>query len=132
MRWAGAVLLVVLMAIGSVAMWLAVPVFWVYLASRLADSAQPSAALILMIVVGIAVSMIVLAKLLGVLNHAHQVLTGTLPGRRDQTVWMRSMRGEREFQRQHGVLGTVMTVSVSIALACLGVWFLFFAEGGGI
>ncbi len=127
MRWVLAFLLVVLMAAGSIFMWLGVPVLWVYIASQLSESTQPSATMILLIIVGIGVSILVLAKLLGVANHAHQVVTGTLPGRRDQTVWMRSMRGERDVQRDHGVLGTVMAVSVSLALLALGVWFFFFA-----
>ncbi len=125
-------MLVVLMAIGSIAMWLGVPIFWVWLASQLSRSSQPSGAMILLIVAGIAGSMLVLARLLGRANHAHQVLTGRLPRRREQTVWMRSMRGERVVVREHGVLGTVMTVSVSAALVVLGIWFFFFAEGGGI
>ncbi len=132
MRGAGATVLVALMAIGSIAMWLGVPVFWVWLASQLSRSSQPSGAMILLIVAGIAGSMLVLARLLGRANHAHQVITGRLPRRRQQTVWMRSMRGEREVVREHGVLGTVMTVSVSLALIVLVVWFFFFAEGGGI
>ena len=75
MRFAGATLLVALMAVGSIAMWLGVPVFWVWLASQLSTSSQPSASLILLIVVGIAVSVLVMAKLLGRANHAHQALT---------------------------------------------------------
>ncbi len=132
MRWVLAFLLVVLMAAGSIFMWLGVPVLWVYIASQLSESTQPSATMILLIIVGIGVSILVLAKLLGVANHAHQVVTGTLPDRRDQTVWMRSMRGERVVEREHGILGTVMTVSVSLALLLFGIWFFFFAEGGGI
>ena len=124
--------LVALMALGSVAMWLGVPVFWIWLASQLSRSSQASGGIILLIVVGIAVSMLVLARLLGRANHAHQRLTGRLPRRREQTVWMRSMRGEREVVREHGVLGTVMTVSVGVALVALGIWFFLFAEGGGI
>jgi hypothetical protein len=54
-------------------------------------------------------------------------MTGRMPPRRDQTVWMRSTRGERDVRRDHGVLGTVMAVSVSIALVAMGIWFLFFA-----
>ena len=124
--------LVALMALGSVAMWLGVPVLWIWLASQLSRSSQASGAIILLIVVGIAGSMLVLARLLGRANHAHQRLTGRLPRRREQTVWMRSMRGEREVVREHGVLGTGMAISVGVALAVLGVWFFLFAEGGGI
>ena len=127
-----AAVLVAFMAVGSIVMWLGVPVFWVWLASQLSRTSQPSGAMILLIVAGITVSMLILAQLLGRANHAHQVVTGRLPRRREQTAWMRSMRGERVVVREHGVLGTVMTLSVSIALVVMGIWFFFFAEGGGI
>ena len=127
-----ATLLVVVMAVGSIIMWLGAPAFWLWLASQLADSSRPSMGLYVMVLVGIVVSMFVIGKGLGMLNHAHAQVTSTLPARREQTVWMRSMRGEREFTRNSGVLGTVMAWSVSVALLCMAVWFFFFAEGGGI
>jgi hypothetical protein len=125
-------LLVAVMAIGSILMWLGVPAFWIWLASQLADSSQPSMGLYLMLLVGIIASMFAVGKGLGMLNHAHAHLTDTLPEKREQTVWMRSMRGEREYTRNSGVLGTVMVISVTLALLCLGVWFFFYAKGGGI
>jgi len=127
-----ATLLVVLMAIGSVAMWIAAPVFWLWLVSQLSESSSPSLGLYLLVLVGTIATIVVLGKTLGFLNRVHGGLTGRMPPRRDQTVWMRSMRGERDVQRDHGVLGTVMAISVSIALLCMGIWFFFFAEGGGI
>ncbi|MDQ5809072.1 MAG: hypothetical protein M3320_10390, partial [Actinomycetota bacterium] len=62
----------------------------------------------------------------------HMGMTGTLPEKREQTIWLRSMRGEREVRRQTGVLGIVMAWSVSVALLLFGIWFFLFAEGGGI
>ena len=131
-RGAGAAALVLLMAVGSVLMWLGVPVFWVWLASQLAESSQPSLGLIVLILVGIVVSMALLGKLLGALNRTHMAVTGQMPSRREQTIWLKSMRAERAARREHGILGTVMAISVSIALTCFGIWFFFFAEGGGI
>ena len=136
MRTAGrstvAALLVLVMAAGSILMWIGVPVFWLWLASRIADSSQPSIGLYLLVLVGIVVSMAVVGKGLGTLNHLHMGITGTLPDKREQTIWLRSMRAEREVKRQTGVLGVVMAWSVSIALLCFGAWFFLFAEGGGI
>ncbi len=136
MRTAGrssvAALLVLVMAVGSVLMWIGVPVFWLWLASRIADSSQPSIGLYLLVLVGIVVSMAVIGKGLGTLNHIHMGITDTLPDKREQTIWLRSMRAEREVKRQTGVLGIVMAWSVSVALLLFGVWFFLFAEGGGI
>jgi hypothetical protein len=127
-----AALLVVVMAVGSVLMWIGVPAFWLWLASRIANSSQPSIGLYLLVLVGIVVSMAALGKGLGILNHVHMGITDTLPQKREQTIWLRSMRGERDVQRQTGVLGIVMAWSVSVALLLFGVWFFLFAEGGGI
>jgi hypothetical protein len=127
-----AAFLVLVMAVGSILMWIGVPVFWLWLASRLADSSQPSIGLYLLVMVGIAASMGFIGKGLGSINHIHMGVTDTLPQKREQTVWLRSMRGEREFKRQTGVLGIVMAWSVSVALLVFGAWFFLFAEGGGI
>ena len=127
-----AALLVVVMAVGSVLMWIGVPVFWLWLASRIANSSQPSLGLYLLVLVGIVVSMAVIGKGLGTINRIHMGITGTLPDKREQTIWLRSMRAEREVKRQTGVLGVVMAWSVSIALVVYAVWFFRFAEGGGI
>ena len=131
-RGAGSAVLVVLMAIGSVVMWLGAPLFWVWLASQIATSSQPSLGIYLLVLVGIIVSMAVIGKILGWLNRTHQALTGRMPARREQTVWLKSMRAERDNTREHGVLGIVMAWSVSTALLLFGIWFFFFAEGGGI
>ena len=131
-RGAGATLLVLLMAVGSIAMWLVTPVFWLWLASQIASSSQPSLGIYMLVLFGIIFTMVVLGKLLGWLNRTHQHLTGSMPARREQTVWLKSMRAERGVQREHGVLGLVMAWSVSIALTLFGIWFFFFAKGGGI
>ncbi len=131
-RGAGAALLVLLMAIGSVLMWIGAPLFWLWVASQIADSSQPSLGLYTLVLVGIIASMIVIGKALGWLNNTHRAITGNLPQRREQTVWLKSMRGERDARREHGVLGAVMAWSVSSALLMFGIWFFFFAEGGGI
>jgi hypothetical protein len=126
-RGVASALLVLLMAIGSVAMWIASPIFWLWLVSQFAESSSPSLGLYLIVLVGMIATTVVLGRTLGYLNRVHGAMTGRMPPRRDQTVWMRSMRGERNVQRDHGVLGTVMAISVSIALVASGIWFFFFA-----
>ena len=131
-RGAGAAILVLVMAIGSIAMWIGVPVFWLWLASQIASSSQPSLGLYMLVLVGIVVTMAVLGKALGILNRMHMTMTGNIPRRRQETVWLKSMRGDATKSREHGILANVMAISVAIALVCLGVWFFLFAEGGGI
>ena len=131
-RGAGSALLVLLMAVGSVIMWIGVPILWLYLASQLYESSTPSFGVYFGVLVAITVTMAIVGKLLGILNRWHMALTDQLPQKREQTIWLKSMRGDESARRQHGVLGTIMAVSVGIALLLMGIWFLLFAKGGGI
>jgi hypothetical protein len=127
-RWSPpAVALVLLMGLGSIVMWLGVPLALVYAASRLADSTSPSLGPYLLVFIGLPIGMAVMAKLLGWLNRLHQEFTRTTDHRPEQASWMRSMRGERGSTRRRGVLDTVMIVSVLAALALFGIWFFGFA-----
>jgi len=121
-----AVALVVLMALGSVVMWLGVPFALVYVASKLADTPNPTMGPYLLVILGLPVGMAVVGKGLGALNRAHVRLTGAetdayRPG------WTRSMRGERRVDRRNGVLDKVMIVSVAVAGIAFAVWFFGFA-----
>lgn len=131
-RGAGSALLVLLMAVGSVIMWIGVPILWLYLASQLYESSTPSFGVYFGVLVAITVTMALVGKVLGILNRWHMALTDQLPQKREQTIWLKSMRGDASARRQHGILATVMAVSVGIALLLFGAWFLLFAEGGGI
>ena len=98
-----AVALVALMALGSVFMWIGVPLGLVYIASKIADTPNPSMGPYLLIILGLPIGMAVVGKGLGALNRAHIRLTGAevdqyRPG------WTRSMRGERQVDRRGGVL----------------------------
>ena len=127
-RWSPpAILLVLLMAAGSIVMWLGVPLGLVYAASRLADTSAPTLGPYLLVFIGLPIGMAAMAKLLGWLNVVHQRLTRTADDRPEQPSWLRSMRGERRPTRHRGVLDTVMIVSVGLAVAAFGVWFFGFA-----
>jgi hypothetical protein len=122
-----AVALIGLMAIGSVMMWLGVPVFWLWLASRIVKSSQPTLGPYVMVLIGIPLSMVILGKLLARLNRVYGDLTGTTPRVKVRMPWMKSMRGERDSGRPRTILDVVMVCSVSIALVAFGIWFFVFA-----
>jgi hypothetical protein len=119
--------LIALMAVGSVLMWIGVPVGLVYLASRLADSPTPSMGPYLLILIGLPVGMVAVGKALGALDRYHGRLTGLDDGRPQQAAWLKSMRGERERRRRRSVLDTVMMISVAAALVLSAIWFFSFA-----
>jgi hypothetical protein len=120
-------LLIALMAIGSVLLWLGIPVGWLYIVSRLVKSSQPSMGPYVLLIVGIPASMIVVGKGLSKLNRVYGEVMGTTSTARVRSPWMKSMRGERDSGRQRTVLDVVMVWSVALALLCFGVWFFAFA-----
>ena len=121
-----AVMLVLLMAVGSVVMWIGVPLGLIYLASQIADSSRPSAGPYLLVLIGLPIGMAIVGKCLGYLDRLHGRLTGRHEERRRAT-WLRSMRGERPPDRRGGVLDKVMIVSVGVALVAFAIWFFGFA-----
>ena len=122
-----AIFLVLLMGVGSIVMWLGVPLGLIYGASRLADTSAPTLGPYLLVFIGLPIGMAVMAKLLGYLDRVHQAYTRTGDDRPQQAPWMRSMRGDRGSTRKRGVLDTVMIVSVVFALVLFGIWFFGFA-----
>jgi hypothetical protein len=122
-----ALLLILLMAAGSVAMWVVVPILWLWLGSKLQKGSTPSLGPYLLILVGIPVTMVIIGKLLVRLDRLYGIVVGARPQDRVQMPWMKSMRGERGSTRQRTILDLVMVVSVSIALVAFAVWFFAFA-----
>jgi hypothetical protein len=118
--------LVLIMAVGSVVMWIGVPLGLIYLASRVSDSSRPSVGPYLLVLIGLPVGMALVGKCLGYLDRLHGRLTGRHEAAR-QASWLRSMRGERAPARRGGVLDQVMIVSVALALAAFAIWFFGFA-----
>ncbi len=122
-----AALLIVLMGIGSIVMWLGIPLGWIYLVSILFESSQPSMTAYVLVLVGIPATMVVMGKLLSRLNRVYGEMTGTTPQVRVVLPWHRSMRAERDAGYPTTILDIVMVISVGIALVCFAIWFFAFA-----
>jgi hypothetical protein len=122
-----AIALILLMAVGSVFLWIGIPVGWVWIASRTVKSSQPSLGPYVLVLLATPVSMWIWGKFLFRLNAVYSWMTGQTHEVRTQLPWHRSMRGERVVSRPTTVLDLVMIVSVSVALIAFGIWFFFFA-----
>src|SRR6266480_12706 len=120
-RRIAAALLIVAMAIGSIVLWLGIPIGWLYLVSRLVSSSQPSMGPYVLVLGGIPTSMIVVGKLLSKLNRVYGDVTNTTPHARMRNPWLKSMRGERDSDRPRTVLDVVMVWSVALALLCFAI-----------
>ena len=128
MRRLHAVTLIALMAIGSVTIWIGLPVAWLWIASQVqGGSSTPSFSAYALVVIGLPLSVVVVAKGLASLDRTYGRVTGAAPEEHRQRAWLKSMRGERGEQRRYRVLDVVMLASVSFALVALGFWFFFLA-----
>ena len=116
--------LVALIFVGSLVMWIGLPLGWVWLVTRLADHYPDVYAGALF---GCPVTMVLFGLLLARLNGLHLRLTGGHPSQA-RTAWLKSLSGDRRAQRPRTVLDTSMVVSVLIALIALAVWYFFFAH----
>jgi hypothetical protein len=125
-RFVGA-LLILLMAVGSVLLWIGIPVGWLYLVSQLVDSSEPSMGPYVLVLVGIPTTMIAMGKVLAILDRAYGRVTRTAPRVRARAPWHRSLRGDRRPARASSVLDVVMVCSVALAVLCFAVWFFLFA-----
>ena len=116
------VLLLLVMAVGSLAMWIAVPIGCVWLASRLGNH--------YLFVYGVAlVACPMIMGLVGVLlyrlNALYLRLSGMDQATSPRAAWLKSVSGERGSTRQRTPLDLFMTASVIIAVVLLLVYFFF-------
>jgi hypothetical protein len=121
------VTLIALMAVGSIFLWIGIPVGWLWIGSQIqSDSGQASFGLYMGILAGIIVSMVAMGKLLSGMNGVYGRLTGSEVVR-VRLPWHRSLRGEDEGRPPRQILDVVMVASVMVAGFVFLVWFLFFA-----
>jgi len=118
--------LVVVMAAGSLVLWIGIPAAWLWVWSQITPHylSVYAAALI-----GCPVTMAAWAWGLHRVNRVYLAVSHTPESPRPHTAWLRSMSSSGRRQPR-GVLEICMTVSVVIALIAFAVWF-FFLTGGG-
>jgi hypothetical protein len=120
--------LIAAMAIGSVVLWLGIPIGWLWLGSIWqADSQATGFGPYMLVIAGIIVSAVLMAKLLSKLNRVYGSVTKAPPVMKVRMPWHRSMRGEDDSRQPRTVLDVVMVCSVSVAMTVFGIWFFFFA-----
>lgn len=120
--------MILLMGIGSIAMWLGVPIGLIYGVSKMVTSTQPSLGPYMIILFGVPIGMTIIGKGLGALDRYYIRRTGGLQ-ERYRAGWLKSMRGEAKTATQSNwkVLDVVMIFSVSLAGLAMAIWFFFFA-----
>jgi hypothetical protein len=131
-RRAAAAGLVAAMVVGSVAMWTAIPVGGLWLASRLTDDyAQVGAGPYLVAALGIPAAMVVWAMALARLERVYRRVTGTEATAPAPPAWRRSISDSRS-GAPPSVLDKVMVASVLASVITLALWFFLFAHAPGM
>ena len=122
---AGLVFLAMLLA--AFALWTAIPLSWVYIASKLSETQFPSGGPYAVVAVGILVSILVVAWLIGRLNDLYVRITGTNRLTPIRPAWLKSMRDTGSIQSNVTVVEAVLMSSVILAALALTIWFFLLA-----
>ncbi len=122
---AGIVFLAMLLAAFS--LWTAIPLSWLYIGSKVSETQFPSGGPYAVVAVGIIVSILVIAWLIGRLNELYVRITGTNRLAPIRPAWLKSMRDTGPVQGSVTVVEAVLMASVMLAALALTVWFFLLA-----
>lgn len=122
---AGLVFLAMLLA--AFALWTAIPLTWVYIGSKVSQTQFPSGGPYIVVAIGIVVSILFVAWLIGRLNNLYIRITGTNRLAPMRPTWLKSMRDAAPVQSSVTVVEAVLMSSVMLAALALTVWFFLLA-----
>lgn len=130
-RLASGALVAAMLAV-STSIWTLLPLGWLWVASRLADSTQPRMGLYALVLAGLVASVAAAMVILNRLHRRYAALHGAPPAAADRAAWLRSLRDEPRPASVPIGLERVLVLSVLVALAGLTVWFFFFADASSL
>jgi hypothetical protein len=120
-------LVFVAMLIAALALWTAIPLGWIYVGSKLSDTQFPSQGPYAVVAVGILVSIVLDAWLIGRLNDLYVRATGTNRLAPMRPAWLKSMRDSSAPVGSTTVVEAVLMGSVLLAAAVFVAWFFLLA-----
>ena len=115
------------MLLAAFSLWTLIPLGWVYIASKLAHSQFPSIGPYMVVIVGIIVTVLADAWLIGRLNDLYVRVTGSNRLVASRPGWMKSMREAAPVRGSVTVVEAVMMASVMLAAVALITWFFLLA-----
>src|SRR6476620_5789404 len=120
-------LVFVAMLLAAFALWTAIPLSWIYIASKLSQTQFPAGGPYAVVAVGIIASVLVVAWLIGRLNELYVRITGTNRLAPIRPAWLKSMRDTGGLQSSVTVVEAVLMGSVMLAGLALTIWFFLLA-----
>ena len=119
------------MLLAAFSLWTAIPLSWVYIGSKVSDTQFPSSGPYAVVIVGILISVVFVAWLIGRLNNLYVRITGSNRLEAPRPTWLRSMRDATPVRGSVTVVEAVLMSSVLLAGIALTFWF-FFLSGSPI
>jgi hypothetical protein len=117
----------VLMLFAALALWTAIPLGWIWIGSKVATSQFPAEGPYAVVAVGILVSILLDAWLIGRLNALYVRITGTNRLAPMRPSWLKSMRDSGSAANATTVVEAVMMGSVLLAGFVFVAWFFLLA-----
>jgi len=121
---AGVIFVVMLFA--ALSIWTAIPLSWIYIGSKVSETQFPSGGPYFVVAVGIILSILVIAWLIGRLNRLYVQITGTNRLTPMRPTWLKSMR-DSSARGTTTVVEAVLMGSVLLAALTLTFWFFLLA-----
>lgn len=126
-RALAATVVFIAMLLAALALWTAIPLGWIYIGSKLSDTQFPSQGPYAVVAIGILVTIVLDAWLIGRLNDLYVRVTGTNRLTPMRPTWLKSMRDSSTPVSTTTVVEAVMIGSVLLAGAVLVAWFFLLA-----
>jgi hypothetical protein len=115
------------MLLAAFSLWTLIPLGWVYIASKLSHSQFPSIGPYMVVVIGIIVTVMFDAWLIGRLNDIYVRVTGSNRLVQSRPNWLKSLRDTGPVHNSVTVVEAVMMSSVMLAAVALITWFFLLA-----
>jgi hypothetical protein len=116
-----------LMLLAALALWTAIPVGWIWIGSRVSTTQFPAAGPYAVVGVGIILTIVLDAWLIGRLNALYMRITGTNRLAPMRPNWLKSMRDSGGAEGTTTVVEAVMMGSVLLAVLVFVGWFFLLA-----
>lgn len=125
-RSVGAYLVAVLMLLLALSLWTAIPLIWLWIGSQLAATQFPAMGPYAVVLIGVIVSILIIAWFMGLLNDLYQDLTGSRRVDAIRLGWLKSF-SDSQSSEPPTLLETAIVGSVAIACVTLLIWFFTLA-----
>jgi len=126
-RSLSASLIFIAMLLAALSLWTALPLSWLYIGSKVSKTQFPAETPYAVVIVGLTLSIVVVAGLISRLNRLYVEITGTNRLAPMRPAWMRSMRDTASPPGTTTVVEAVLMGSVLLAAAALTIWFFLLA-----